>query len=38
MTGYITPFVLAFAAFAAVFLVIDIIIMNLQGLSLLFQP
>jgi len=38
MTGYITPFVLAFAVFATAFLTIDVTIMSLQGLSLIFQP
>jgi len=38
ITGYILPFALAFVAFVTVFLAIDFTIMNLQGLSLIFQP
>ena len=35
--GYLVPFIVAFAVFAAAFLAIDLILMSLQGLSLIFH-
>ena len=35
--GYLVPFIVAFAVFAAAFLVIDFILMRAQGLSLIFH-
>ena len=37
MKGYVVPFVLAFIACGAGFLVLDYAIMSLQGLSLIFH-
>ena len=36
--GYLVPFVTAFLACAAAFLLMDLAVMNMQGLSLIFQP
>lgn len=38
MKTYVLPFAVAFIVFAGLFLAIDIAIMNLQGLSLIFEP
>jgi hypothetical protein len=37
MKGYTIPFLIGFAVSGAGFLVLDLVIMHLQGLSLLFQ-
>lgn len=37
MKGYLAPLVVAFVAFAAVFVAIDIAIMKLHGLTLIFD-
>lgn len=38
MKNYLVGFAIAFVAFAALFLAIDITIMQTQGLSLIYQP
>ncbi len=35
--GFLLPFAAAFVVFAAAFLLLDMAIMNLQGLSLIFR-
>jgi hypothetical protein len=35
--GYVLPFIAALAVFAATFLLLDIAVMNMQGLSLIFH-
>ena len=37
MTDYLLPFLVAFAVFSASFLALDVVIMNAQGLSLIFS-
>jgi hypothetical protein len=36
--GYLLPYFAALVVFAAGFLALDTLIMNMQGLSLIFQP
>ena len=38
MKDYLLPFVAAFAVWGLVFLGLDVVIMNAQGLSLIYQP
>ena len=35
--GYLAPFAAAFVVFAAAFVLLDMVVMNLQGLSLVFH-
>ncbi len=37
MNGYLVPFAAALIAFAAIFLLLDVAVMNMQGLSLIFH-
>jgi hypothetical protein len=36
--GYLVPFVAAFLVSGAAFLLMDVAVMNMQGLNLIFQP
>jgi hypothetical protein len=38
MKGYVVPFIVALAACAALFLLLDLGVMNLMGLTLIFHP
>ncbi len=38
VSGYLVPFVVSFAAFAVMFVVLDYVIMDLQGLTLIYNP
>jgi len=37
LKNYLLPFAVAFVVFGALFLAVDIAIMNMQGLSLIFE-
>ena len=37
-SGYLVPFVVAVLASGAAFLLMDMVLMNMQGLSLFFNP
>lgn len=37
MKGYVLPFVAALVVFAAAFIALDTLVMNMQGLNLIFQ-
>ena len=36
--GYLVPFIAAFVATGAAFLLMDVAVMNMQGLTLFFEP
>ena len=38
MKGYVAPFFIAFTVCAALFLLLDLGVMNLMGLTLFFEP
>jgi hypothetical protein len=38
LRDYLVPFAVAFLAFCAAFLALDVAVMSLQGLTLIYQP
>jgi hypothetical protein len=38
LKGRLGPFLAAFVAFCVVFLLLDVAVMNMQGLNLIFEP